>query len=234
MTHGNRTFALALVLGLGLATASDAAAAAGGVEVRTKPDSAETRGGSAPLRAPLHGGVLSTVDTGRFETVFALEGLQVYVYTEEGAPAMVEAATGKAVVTVAGGRSVEVPLAMEIPTAKEPAVYFCPMHPEVVRTRPGVCDKCGGMRLYTQNRLAGRIDLSQAKRGSVTADVALRGLSGKVKEARFSVNNAATKAKIPGSPGTGAKPEQREPSRSGQTVKRGAPKDAGTAPRPAK
>jgi hypothetical protein len=232
MTHRNRT--LAMVLALGLATWSGTAGAAGGVAAKTAPDSAEAKGGPAPFRAPLHGGVLSTDDTGRFETVFAPEGLQVYLYTKEGAPAMVEAATGKAVITVAGGRSVEVPLAMEIPTAKEPAVYFCPMHPEVVRTRPGVCDKCGGMKLYTQNRLAGRIDLSRAKQGSVTADVALRGLSGRAKETSFSVNNAATKAKIPGSAGAGAKPERGERPRPGQTVKRDAPKDAGTVPRTAK
>jgi len=26
-------------------------------------------------------------------------------------------------------------------------VYWCPMHPEVVQDKPGVCDKCGGMQL---------------------------------------------------------------------------------------
>jgi hypothetical protein len=232
MRHGNGTLALALVLGL--ATWSETAVAAGGVGAKPAPDAAEADSGLASKTAPLHGGVLRSVDQDRFETVFTAEGLQVYVYTREGAPAMVEGATGKALVTFAGGKSVEVPLVMEIPSGKEPAIFFCPMHPEVVQMRPGICEKCGGMKLYTQNRLSGRVDLSQAKPGSVTADVTLQGVTGRQKDATFTVSNAAAKPKIPGSVGAGAKPGPGKPANSGKTVKPEARKDAGVMKKTAK
>jgi hypothetical protein len=207
MRHGNRTIVLALMLGL--AIWGEAVAAAGDAGAKPPPGAAEADSSVASLKAPLHGGVLKSVDQDRFETVFTAAGLQVYLYTQEGAPAMVQGATGKTLVTFAGGKSVEVPLVMEIPSGKEPAVFFCPMHPEVVQTRPGICEKCGGMILYTQNRLSGRVDLSRAKPGSVTAVVTLQGVTGRRKDAVFSVSNAAAKAKIPGSAGVGAKPRSR-------------------------
>ena len=207
MRNENRILALAVMLGL--ATWSQAGAAAVDAGAKAAPVSVAADSSVASLKAPLHGGVLRSVDQDRFETVFTAKGLQVYLYTQEGAPAMVQGATGKALVTFAGGKSVEVPLVMEIPSGKEPAVFFCPMHPEVVQMRPGICEKCGGMILYTQNRLSGLVDLSRAKSGSVTAVVTLQGVTGRQKDAVFSVSNAATKAKIPGSAGVGAKPRSR-------------------------
>jgi hypothetical protein len=232
MRHGNRTLALALMLGL--ATWSETVTAAGDTGAKAAPDSVAADSSVASMKAPLHGGVLRSADEDRFEAVFAAEGLQVYLYTQEGAPAMVGGATGRALVTFAGGKPVEVPLVMEIPSGKEPAIFFCPMHPEVVQMRPGICTKCGGMKLYTQNRLFGLVDLSLAKPGSVTAEVTLQGVTGRQNDATFTVSNAAAKARIPGSAGAGAKPGPAKRANSGKTVKPEAPKDAGVMKKTAK
>jgi hypothetical protein len=232
MGRWHRSFALVLILGL--ATWSDASTPTVVDQGKPAPDSLKVKGSATPLQAPLHGGVLSLAGENWFETVFAAEGLQVYLYTKEGAPAMVEGATGKAVVKSASGKPVEVPLAMEIPSGKEQTVYFCPMHPEVVQMRPGVCEKCGGMKLYTQNRLTGRVDLSRAKPGSVTADVALQGVSGKQEDVRFSVSDVVAKPRVPGSTGAGTKPELGKPATSGKPAESPVSKGPGAVKKPSK
>jgi 3',5'-cyclic AMP phosphodiesterase CpdA len=243
MRHGNRILVLALVLALapGLAAGAEAIGATGGAGAGTAADSTRTfapgstpgkdnpASARAPLRAPLHGGVLSIVDGNKFETVFDAGELQVYLYTGEGAPAMVEGATGKALVKIAGGKSVEVPLVMEVPAGTEPAVYFCPMHPNVVQMRPGICEECGGMVLYTQNRLVGRIDLSRAKPGSATAEITLRGVTGRETEARFSVRNDAARQPLPGAAGALAKPGQGKPTSRARGVKHEEPREVEAA-----
>jgi hypothetical protein len=231
---GRKCRILALIVMLALATWNAASAAVEAGLGKPVPDSLNAKGLVTPLQAPLHGGVLSLAGENRFETVFTAEGLQVYLYTEEGSPAMVEGATGQAVVKFAGGRSVAVPLGMEIPSGKEPAVYFCPMHPEVVQMRPGICEKCGGMKLYTQNRLSGRVDLSRAKPGSVTADVTLQSLSGKQAELSFSVSDVAAKPRLPGSTEAGTKPTLGKPATSGKAGELPASKGAGAVRKPSK
>ncbi len=153
-----------------------------------------------PRPGELHGGKLITTPAGNFETVFAADGIRVYFYTSEKAPAMVEGQTGSVMLKIAGGASQEVPLSPEAPGEGEAIVYFCPMHPEVVQMTPGECDPCGGMVLYEQNRLFGRADLSQAKPGAVTAEIRIRGLQGKLKEARFSATNAPVEPLSPARP----------------------------------
>jgi hypothetical protein len=135
--------------------------------------------------APLHGGVVSSTQSHAFETVVAMDGIRVYLYTDELAPAMVEKASGKAVLKLPGGKSVEVKLVREIPGTNEAAVYFCPMHAEVVQDAPGECEPCGGMKLFTQDRLFGKADLSNVPAQELSAMIRLSGLRGRVKEATF-------------------------------------------------
>jgi hypothetical protein len=167
----------------GEATAAQAAAGAGmTVAGHARAD--------APQPGELHGGKLIATPGGNFETVFAADGVRIYFYTAGKTPAMVEGQTGSVVLMIAGGARQEIPLVAEAPAEKEPGVYFCPMHTEVVQMTPGVCNLCGGMRLYEQNRLFGKADLSKAEAGSVTAEIRIRGLQGKMKEVRFSATNA--------------------------------------------
>lgn len=163
----------------------------------------QAAGGDAPAEpivAPLHGGQVSRTPAGDFETVFAPDGVRVYLYTAEGAPAMVEGAGGSAVITRPGGKPVETKLAMEVPAKGEDAVYFCPMHAEVVQRTPGECAKCGGMKLYVQNRLFGKTDL-KAPAGSIRAEVTIGGLPGEGKQATFTVSNLAPIGAPPAQPG---------------------------------
>jgi len=139
----------------------------------------------APV-APMHGGVLSKTKQHTFETVMSADGIRIYLYTAEGAPAMVEDAKGTARFKLTGGRTVEAKLAAERPAEGEAIIYFCPMHPEVVQNSPGKCEPCHGMILYKQDRLFGKADLSGVAPENVSAMVRLTGLAGKEKEATFS------------------------------------------------
>jgi hypothetical protein len=78
-------------------------------------------------------------------------------------------ASGTATLQLPDGTTKDVALARENPAAGEPAVYFCPMHASVVRSEPGVCELCGGMKLYTQDRLAGAVDLPKVPAQGIDA-----------------------------------------------------------------
>lgn len=174
-----------------------------GAGTATKPDAAAVTSVSGqaqtenPRPGELHGGKLVSTPAGNFETVFAADGIRIYFYTSEKAPAMVEGQSGSVALKIAGGASEEVRLIAEAPAEKESIVYFCPMHPEVVQMTPGECEPCGGMVLYEQNRLFGKADLSKVKPGAVTAEIKIRGLQGKLKEARFSATNAPAEVPVP-------------------------------------
>jgi hypothetical protein len=135
--------------------------------------------------APLHGGAVNQTKNHVFETVVAKDGIRVYLYTDEKAPAMVEKATGKAMLKLPGGKSVEVNLVREIPGTSEKAVYFCPMHPEVVQGAPGECKLCGTMKLFQQDRLFGKADLSGVAAQDLSALIRISGMRGREKEATF-------------------------------------------------
>jgi hypothetical protein len=174
-----------------------------GAGAATKPAAAAVTAavGQAQTESPrpgeLHGGALVSTPAGNFETVFAADGIRIYLYTSEKTPAMVEGQTGSVVLKIAGGANEEVRLTAEAPAEKEPGVYFCPMHSQVVQMTPGQCKLCGGMTLYEQNRLFGKADLSKVKPGAVTAEIKIRGLQGKLKEASFSATNAPAEAPAP-------------------------------------
>lgn len=159
-------------------------------------------GESAATTAPLHGGVVTSTREHRFETVLAPGGLFVYAYTKSGAPAMVEVTTGDATLRLPDGTTKEVTLSREKPVDGEAATYFCPMHDAVVRTAPGVCEPCGGMELYTQDRLAGRVDLASVGPEAVHASIHLRGLTAKEPEVEITqdLTMVAGTSAAPGTP----------------------------------
>ena len=110
-------------------------------------------------RTSLHGGVSTATKAHYFETVFAPDGIRVYRYSSTYGPQMVEKAIGTASVRFADRRE-DVELHSVAPAEGEAAVYFCPMHSNVVRSEPGVCEQCGGMKLFRQDYLFGKVDLS--------------------------------------------------------------------------
>ena len=140
---------------------------------------------AAATTAPLYGGALSTTQAHVFETVVSADGIRVYLYTDELAPAMVEKATGTAVLKLPGGRSVEVKLVTQKPADEKTGVFFCPMHPEVVQDRPGECEPCRGMILYHQDALFGKADLAGVKPEELSATIRVKGLRGREKEVTF-------------------------------------------------
>jgi hypothetical protein len=165
---------LALALALGAAVSITTIMAATG-------DPAVGRAGTTAR----HGGIMSMTKGHAFETVVAPHGIRVYLYTDEYAPAMAEKATGLATLSLPGEKTVTVKLTPEIPGDKEPATYFCPMHAEVVRDKPGECELCGGMKLFKQDRLYGQFDLSKVKLDEVKATIRVTGMRGAEKEATF-------------------------------------------------
>jgi hypothetical protein len=123
-----------------------------------------------------------------FETVFAADGVRVYAYTHEQAPMMIEKAKGTISLVTKEGTKKDVALARAAPVEGESAVYFCPMHPAVVHKEPGVCTLCGGMKLYQQDCLFGKVDLSKVEPGSMKAIVRVTDLEGTEKEVTFAAS----------------------------------------------
>jgi hypothetical protein len=146
--------------------------------------------GHSHERCELHGGSVSMTEKHHFETLFAADGIRIYMYSGEQGPMMItKAISGSVKFVHVDGTSEEVPLVADVPKNGEKAVYFCPMHSNVVQTSPGICPLCGGMKLFTQNRLYGKADLSKAEAGSLKAVVHLTGLRGPEKEATFTETN---------------------------------------------
>ena len=90
-----------------------------------------------PTTAPLFGGVVTTTKAHAFETLLTPQGVRVFLYTDELAPANVEKATGTAKLKLPDGRTLDLVLTAREPAAGEPTSYFCPMHPSVVRDGAG-------------------------------------------------------------------------------------------------
>ncbi len=140
---------------------------------------------ATPTTAPLHGGVVTTTEAHAFETLLTPQGVRVFLYTDELAPAYVEKATGTAKLKLPDGRILDLALKAREPAAGEPTSYFCPMHPAVVRFAPGKCELCGGMVLYVQDHLFGAADLTGVDLSKVSAMIRVTGMRGGEKEATF-------------------------------------------------
>lgn len=142
--------------------------------------------GAGTLVAPLHGGAVTESSGHVFESVLAADGLHVWLYTDESAPAMAGAVAGTASLKLPDGNAREITLARRDAPVADQGVFFCPMHAEVVRTAPGQCEPCGGMKLFHQDELFGASDLKGFDLAAVAAQVRVTGLKGKLKEASFS------------------------------------------------
>jgi hypothetical protein len=153
--------------------------------------------GHSHARASLHGGMVTMTKESHFETVFTPEGIRVFRYSASQAPLMIKAAAGAATLVFADGTKREIPFAATKPATGEPTVYFCPMHEEVVQSEPGQCAPCGGMKLFAQDYLFAKADLSSVETGTLKATIHLTNLGGKETEATFTQNDARTETTPP-------------------------------------
>ncbi len=145
-----------------------------------------TRAQVAAARADLHKGRVTDTRHHSFETLVRPGGISIYLYALGRGPLAADGASGEITLLRADGSRTAVPLVVARPPRRSRIVYFCPMHPDVVRRKPGVCRKCGGMRLPAQNRLYAKLDPALALPDS--AAVHIRGLDGIVeREVRFTI-----------------------------------------------
>lgn len=139
----------------------------------------------AHIVSAFHGGQMTQTTQHSFETVFASDGIRVYVYTKEHVPMMVEGLAGTATLKFNAGVFRKVALAAESPKDGEPTVYFCPMHPASVQMEPGVCVECGGMNLYAQDRLRANVDLTKFESAVMRVVFEIKGLPEGEREVAF-------------------------------------------------
>ncbi|MBD3163395.1 MAG: hypothetical protein GF346_13000 [Candidatus Eisenbacteria bacterium] len=138
-------------------------------------------------KASLRGGHVHQSEEHAFETVFADDGVRIFLYTASQAPAMVKKTEGNAVLKLEDGKSVTIPLERTEPAEDDPAVHFCPMHEDVVQWKTGVCTHCGGMKLFVQDYLFAEANLSKVTPGEAVVEIRLENLGGDESEVRFSV-----------------------------------------------
>jgi hypothetical protein len=146
--------------------------------------------GHSHAKSELHGGHVTMTRNHHFETLFSPDGIRIFTYTADQAPQMTEKAKGRVTLTFKDGSTKVLPLVMQRPSDREKTAYFCPMHQDVVQMEPGVCPKCGGMKLYAQDYLFGKADLSGVEPGSLKASVAIEGLAKPETEVTFTETNA--------------------------------------------
>lgn len=175
----------------------------GGATTGNRQPAAETH---THEKCMLHGGQVSMTKQHHFETVFAPDGISIYIYTDIQAPATAEGTNGAVTLIFKDGKKKAVPLRPEPPVVGK-TVYYCPMHSEVVQMEPGSCSLCGGMKLFTQDRLLAKVDLSKVEPGTLTAAFSVGGLGGSEPQASFTVHNGK-----PAAPPAEAKPEGRAPA----------------------
>ena len=155
----------------------------------TKPSNVGT-GAHSHERCELHGGHVTMTKAHHFETVFAPDGVRIYMYSGAQDPLPMSRVSGTTTVKDKAGTSKEVKLTANVPKEGEPVVYFCTMYDSPPQMQPGKCPKCG-MNLVPQTALFGATDLSKAAPGSVKAVVHLTGLDGEEKEVTFTQANVA-------------------------------------------
>lgn len=148
--------------------------------------SSEATHGHSHEKAERHHGEVEMTRAHHFESTWSPDGLRLYLYTAAQAPMNVKGATGSVTFRMSDGSSKEVALVREAPAeGEEPTVYFCPMHPDVVQMKPGICTQCGTMKLFIQDRLFAPMDLRAVKPGEVKGFVKVTGLKGDEAEASF-------------------------------------------------
>jgi len=197
-------------LGTSLAVAVLAAATFGaGALARPPADPNAQTPGRAEQKCRLHGGQVSTSRQHAFETLFARDGIRVFLYSADLNPMPVGRATGSVRFEFKDGSTTEVPLLPRKPLPGEPAVYYCSMHPQHAQAQPGVCPECG-MDLIPQWSLAGKADLSRATRGEMKAVITVTGMPGGEPAATFTESYAGGRASAPETPRAPAAPKPKQ------------------------
>ncbi len=149
---------------------------------------------SVPTARGSHGGIMTSTKANLFETVIAADGIRIFRYGLDGAPRSIDEAGGTIEVKLPGGAKQKVDLERGVPAEGMQAIWFCPMHPEVVRDASGACPICG-MSLIAQDFLYAPIELelSGAAHGhgaegrEVEARIKLKGLGEPERKAQFSL-----------------------------------------------
>jgi hypothetical protein len=135
----------------------------------------------------LHGGHITTTRANAFETVFASDGIRIYRYDETGAPAVFGDSKGSARMRTADGARSKIDLVRRIPEPGD-GIWFCPMHAQVIQSRPGACQLCG-MQLFAHDYLfvpAGEaFRFEGAAAGPIEIEVKLKGLGDPENKATF-------------------------------------------------
>ena len=139
-------------------------------------------------RCELHGGNVSMTKAHHFETVFAPDGIRVYMYSEDQNPLPMDKVSGTVTIKEKNGSAHKVKLVADVLKKGEKAVYFCSMHDSAPQMAPGKCPSCG-MNLVLQGGLFGAADLSKAEPGTIKAMVHLTGFEGGEKEVTFTETN---------------------------------------------
>jgi len=144
----------------------------------TKPASGEQRAaaGEHPHKmAQLHGGQVTKTKRHHFETVFGVDGIRVYLYSDQQTPLLADKTAGSVMFQFPEGKSKTVVLAPQ--PAKDEDVFFCTMHPNQVARKAGACPECR-MKLVPQTSLFAMADLSKVVQGGLKAQITLDGLEG--------------------------------------------------------
>jgi hypothetical protein len=136
-------------------------------------------------RAMLHGGQVTMTEQHHFETVFAPDGVRIYLYGRSQVPMASGKATAKVGLRYQDGSTAEIEAKRVEPKEGEPTAYFCPGHPDATQMEPGICAQCGTMELMKQDYLFAPVDLSEVKPGTLKATVRVSAMSGEEAEAVF-------------------------------------------------
>lgn len=135
--------------------------------------------------APMHGGTAGTAGAYGYETVLEGGEIRMYLYSSEGVPLEAAKLAGTATVTFPGRQPKQVALAPAKPKEGEPAVYYCPMHPEATSNAPGECRACGGMKLMAQDFLRGDLKIAADQVGPAKIAATVKGIGGKDEQLTF-------------------------------------------------
>jgi hypothetical protein len=174
--HLAMALSLALVLSTGSALARMDGCGHGAqaaTEAKCAPGETAQHSGA---QSALHGGQVTMTQSHHFETLFAADGIRIFTYSADQAPQMTEKAKGVVALKFKDAPAQEIALVLQQPQKGEQTVYFCPMHKDVVQMEPGICKQCGGMKLFAQDYLYAKADLSKVALGTLEAVVALEGL----------------------------------------------------------
>jgi hypothetical protein len=154
--------------------------------------SKEEMGGHSHERCELHGGNVAMTKAHHVETVFAPDGIRIYMYSDEQNPLPMDKVSGTVTMKDKAGTAREVKLVANVPKKGEQVVYYCTMYDSAPQMTPGKCPVCG-MNLVPQSGLFAAADLSKAAPGSVKAIVKLTGMDGDEKNVTFTETNITEK-----------------------------------------